>query len=243
MGDIPDKSPQYLINTIRESNEKSKAGSQRYLFAENEAIQSDFEFINCSCTEDCWCKKNGCIGHYRIREINFDRFLETYVHLWIPPKARDNVRESVLNDRTFNGRQRKAIPHLQWLMRNWADTLSKVRKHKKCGLCDNGIPTGYSANNLYQAKMWSQLFYDSLVPFDSKSRIRITRAGYTNPLRDFTQMNREIFIDLRQLASRNNLDVGGLRSLDKPWIVEQELASIRNGQPLSRVLDKMFYSS
>jgi len=69
MGDILDKSPQDIISTIRESNEKSKVGTQRYLFGENKAIQADFEFINCGCTEDCWCKKNGCTGHYRIREI------------------------------------------------------------------------------------------------------------------------------------------------------------------------------
>jgi len=242
MGDILDKSPQDIISTIRESNEKSKVGTQRYLFGENKAIQADFEFINCGCTEDCWCKKNGCTGHYRIREINFNQFLETYLLLWIPPNARDNVKKAVLNDRPFYGRQRNAIPYLQWLMFNWDETLSNVRKHMKCGLCDNGVPAGYLVENLYQAKMWSQLFYDSLVPFDSKSLHRIIRAGYTNPLKDFTQMNREIFIDLRQLASKNNLDVVRLRSLDKPWIVEPKLASIRNGQPLSRVLDKMFYN-
>jgi len=37
MGDIPDKSPEDLTSTIRESNEKSKTGSQQYLFWAEEA--------------------------------------------------------------------------------------------------------------------------------------------------------------------------------------------------------------
>lgn len=90
--------------------------------------------------------------------------------------------------------------------------------------------------------MWSQLFYDSAVPFDSKSCSKITQSGYTNPLKDFAKMNRELFTDLRLFASRNNMDVVELRNLDRPWSVSQELVSNKNGQPLSRVLDKIFYS-
>lgn len=242
MGDIAYKPLQDLRRTIRESNERSNTGTQQYLFWENKAIQSDYEFVECGCTEECWCRKNGCAGHYRIRDIGFDRFLDTYVHLWVPPKARNNLKSAVLEGRAFNGRQRNATPHLQWLMHNWGDTLYRVRNHKKCGLCDNGIPLGNIVHNLYQAKMWSQLFYDSLVPFDSKSCSRISQSGYTNPIRDFTRMNREIFADLRRLASRENLGVLELRDLDKPWTVAPDLVPVKNGQPLSRVLDKMFYS-
>jgi hypothetical protein len=242
MGYIRYKTVKELRETIKESNKDSISGSQRYVYWENKAIQSDYEFIDCECEDDCWCKRNGCIGHYRIREIEFDQFLNTYVHLWVPPKARNNVRDAIFYGISFNGRQRNAIPHLQWLMRNWNDTLKRVRKHSKCGLCDNGIPAGIFANNLYQAKMWSQLFYDSAVPFDSKSRSKITQSGYTNPLNDFTKMNRELFTDLRYSASRNNMDIVELRKLDRPWSIAQELVPIKNGQPLSRVLDKIFYS-
>jgi hypothetical protein len=41
--------------------------------------------------------------------------------------------------------------------------------------------------------MWSQLFYDSVVPFDSNSKREIKNAGYTDPRRDFLAMNRELF--------------------------------------------------
>ena len=242
MGYIRYKTVKELKETIKESNKDSISGSQRYVYWENKAIQSDYEFIDCKCTDGCWCKRNGCIGHYRIKEIDFDQFLNTYVHLWVPPKARTNVKDAVLYGISFNGRQRNAIPHLQWLMRNWDDTLKRARKNNKCGLCDNGIPMGIFINDLYQAKMWSQLFYDSAVPFDSKSRSKITQSGYTNPLKDFAKMNKELFTDLRLFASRNNMDVVELRNLDRPWSVSQELVSNKNGQPLSRVLDKIFYS-
>ena len=90
--------------------------------------------------------------------------------------------------------------------------------------------------------MWSQLFYDSLVPYDTGSRTRIIQSGYTNPARDYTRTNQELFEDLRKFASRNKLGVADLRGLDTPWEVATNLVPVENGQPLSRVLDKMFYS-
>jgi hypothetical protein len=242
MGNIRYKIVNELKETIDESNRHSASGSQKYVYWENKAIKSDYEFIDCECEDVCWCRENGCIGHYRIKKIDFDQFLNTYLHLWVPPKARNNVRNAVLYGSPFNGRQRNAIPYLQWLMQSWQDTLKRVQKHNKCGLCDNGIPEGIFAHNLYEAKMWSQLFYDSTVPFDSKSRLKITQAGYTNPLNDFTKMNKELFTDLKFFASRNNLNISELRQLDKPWSIAQELAPIECGQPFSRVLDKIFYS-
>ena len=79
MGNIPYKTIEELRRTIRESNKDSICGSQRYVYWENKAIQSDYEFIDCKCTDGCWCKRNGCIGHYRIKEIDFGQFLNTYV--------------------------------------------------------------------------------------------------------------------------------------------------------------------
>ena len=55
-------------------------------------------------------------------------------------------------------------------------------------------------------------------------------------------MNQELFEDLRRFASRNKLGVADLRGLDTPWEVATNLNPVGNGQPLSRVLDKMFYS-
>ena len=100
---------------------------QGYLFSENQAIQSNYELINCRCEDDCWCKRNGCVGHYRIREIDFDHFLNTYVRLWVPQNSRYNVKNAVLHSIPYNGRQRNAIPHLQWLKGKLNSFLEKCR--------------------------------------------------------------------------------------------------------------------
>lgn len=242
MGDIANIPIDVLRRKIEESNKRSAIGRQKYVLWENDAIRSDYEFISCECNSDCWCYKYGCTGHYRIRNMGFDHFLDTFVNLWIPPKARENVRNAVLWNDPFKGRQRNAVPILRELMDNWKKTLKKVRGHRKCGLCDEGVPLNISVNNLYQAKMWSQLFYDSLVPFDTASRKRMVQAGYINPIQSYQRMNQELFKDLRQLAQDSNLNVAGLRGLDTPWIVDHNLVPVENGQPLSRVLDKMFYS-
>jgi hypothetical protein len=242
MGDIAGWSQDEIKRIIRHSNDDSAAGSQRYVFWENKAIRDDYEFVPCECKSDCWCKRNGCTGHYRLKAISFHQFLDTYVHLWIPPSSRNNVNAAVLHSRPFNGRQRNAVPPLQSLRENWQDTLREARGYDKCGLCDSQIPLVIAVNNLYQAKMWSQLFYDSLVPFDTRSRHRIARAGYTDPIQNYMRMNRELFDDLKIMASRNDLDIADLRNLDTPWTAAQGMVVIPNGQPLSRVIDKMFYS-
>jgi hypothetical protein len=78
VGDICRWSPERIRQVIRESNQQSVKGSQKYVMWENSAIRTDYEFIECPCDESCWCKRNSCTGHYRIREIAFDQFLETY---------------------------------------------------------------------------------------------------------------------------------------------------------------------
>ena len=67
------------------------------------------------------------------------------------------------------------------------------------------------------------------------------KAGYTDPTRQFAAMNRELFGDLRLLAEFNGIGVGGLRDLDKPWEQSPCLSVVENGQPFSRIIDKMFY--
>ena len=241
MGDLPRWSLDQIRRVIRDSNKVSAQGSQKYVVWENRAIQSDYEFIACPCGDDCWCKRNACAGHYRLKEITFDEFLETYVALWIPPKDRENVKGAVLKRTSFNGRQKNAIKPLQWLRESWSSILDKVRGYNKCGLCDSTVPLVAHISNLYEAKMWSQLFYDSLVPFDTKSKTKIKRAHYPDPTNDFLAMNREMFRDLRKLSDTHGLGVPGIRQLDSPWMVVPQLREPVGGQPLSRVVDKIFY--
>jgi hypothetical protein len=203
-------------------------------------VQSDYEFFDCPCGSDCWCQQKGCTGHYRIKALTFHQFLGTYVKLWIPANARENIISAVLTGKPFEQRQRNAVPALQWLHQNWSSSLDKARANNQCGLCDPAISIDRSVNNLSEAKMWSQLFYDVLVPFDTESRKKIQRAGY--PTANFSIMNRQLFLDLRRLAELHGLGVQDVRRLDLPSAVVTCLSSPPSGQPLSRVLDKIFYS-
>ena len=241
MGNLSKWSPDVIRRKIAESNKRSAQGTQDYLGGENRAIHCDYAFMPCSCNESCWCRHNFCSGHYRIKEIPFDRFLGTYISLWIPPKARENIRLAVLFGTPFNGRQAGAIQPLQWLRKNWSSVLARVRSYDECGLCDTAPRGPSSVAGLYEAKMWSQLFYDSLIPFDTESRRQIKRAGYPDPEKSYKMMNKAMFRDLRMVSEKYRLDVDAIRQLDMP---EEELSQLRSspgGQPLSRVLDKLFY--
>ena len=241
-GRIHSRSADEIRQVIRDSNERSAQGRQKYVESEILALHSDYEFITCPCRDDCWCKRNACAGHYRLKDVTFDEFLKTYVNLWIPPRARENVKRAVLGGNPFNGRQRNAIKPLQRLRENWSSILDKVRGYDKCGLCDSTVPLVANVSNLYEGKMWSQLFYDSLVPFDTASRILIKRAGYPDPKRNFLAMNGQLFSDIRRLSEAYGLEVPGVRQLDSPYRLFPTLRVPAGGQPLSRVVDKIFYS-
>jgi hypothetical protein len=158
-----------------------------------------------------------------------------------------DLRDAVLSGTAFNGREKNAIGPLKWLQKNWPSVISEVRSYDKCGLCDpyvcpsDHVSNRYEVNNLYAGKMWSQLFYDSLVPFDWKSKARIKKAGYPDPTKAFFAMSRKLFHDLRRLSDVHRLEVPGIRQLDSPWMVVPRLRKPTGGQPLSRVLDKIFY--
>jgi hypothetical protein len=55
-------------------------------------------------------------------------------------------------------------------------------------------------------------------------------------------MNRELFRDLRRLSEEHGLGVPGIRQLDSPSMVAPHLPVPAGGQPLSRVVDKIFYA-
>lgn len=236
---ISDLSLDDIRRRIDQSNCDSHEAKARYVYWENRALHADYEFIDCPCEAGCWCRGMGCAGHYRIKKISFDQFLNTYVLLWIPKNSRNNIKSAVLEGQLFNGRQRNAVPVLQWLGKNWSASLARARDSESCGLCEPTVTIDRPISNLYEAKMWSQLFYDVLVPFDTASKREIKRAGYETA--DFSVMNKELFRDLRRLAEAHGLDVPAIRRLDSPF----SLPSVRplaGGQPLSRVIDKIFYS-
>ena len=110
-----------------------------------------------------------CTGHYRLKEITFERFLETYVNLWTPPSARKAVKSGVLEGTPVNRRYKNAIPALLELRRRWPSDLEVARSFRRCGLCDLAEPPIPRIGNLYEAKIWPQLFYDSVLPFDNAS--------------------------------------------------------------------------
>ena len=54
-------------------------------------------------------------------------------------------------------------------------------------------------------------------------------------------MNRELFADIRKLSDTHGLKIPDLRRLDTPGAVNPQLREPAGGQPLSRVVDKIFY--
>lgn len=144
--------------------------------------------------------------------------------------------------RRINGRQRGAVEPLKRIRANWASVLEAVRAHHGCGFSDVRAPlVPKQVSNIYEAKLWSQLLYDSVVPFDTRSRALIKRRGYSDPSKDFLGMNRELFDDAKIFATNHRLSVGGLRALDAPVLGFPEWKLPVGGQPLSRVIDKIFY--
>lgn len=131
---------------------------------------------------------------------------------------------------------------MKCLREDWFGILDRVRGYDKCGLCDSTVPAAPHVGNLYEAKIWSQLFYDSIVPFDGESKGKIIKPGYPRPAKDFLAMNKALFRDLRKVAEAYGLKVPQIRQLDSPGLDVPQLLPQPDGQPLSRVVDKIFYN-
>ena len=108
-GRISTLSPDEIRQRIRDSNEQSANRTAKYVSWEKCAVSNDYELIACHCREGCWCKRNACAGHYRVKEITFETFFATYVKLWIPANSRRNVTGAVLDGLSFKGRQKSAV--------------------------------------------------------------------------------------------------------------------------------------
>ena len=63
---ISSRSLNEIRRVITESNKMSAQGIQQYLVGENRAILSEYDFITCRCGDECWCKRNACVGHSRL---------------------------------------------------------------------------------------------------------------------------------------------------------------------------------
>jgi hypothetical protein len=229
---------------IERSNSFSASKRENYIREESNAIQTDYEFVACRCSEKCWCRRYGCEGHYCLKHIPFEQFLQTFVKLWVAVPGRNRVPDAVMNGTSIEDlpRLKNAAEPLRQLRQEWSTVLAQVRSNTRCGLCDSAAPELPAISGIYGAKMWSQLYYDSVVPFDSKSEKKIRGAGYPDPVSRFQTMNENLFRDLRLFAERNGLPIREIRNLDTPWAVSfGPPGKPPGGQPLSRVLDKLFY--
>ena len=178
VGYIADSLIENVRRVIADSNRASLERHARYVHCENRALHADYEFIACQCEDSCWCKRNACAGHYQLREMTFERFLETYVCLWTPPPAREAVKRAVSDGTPVNRRYKNAPPALWELRNKWPGVLAMVKSFTKCGLCDSAEPAIPHIGNLYEAKIWSQLFYDSVEEKDQRRWLPRSDKGF-----------------------------------------------------------------
>jgi hypothetical protein len=240
MGELANISLDKITEKIRTSNKESALGNQKYIYWENKAIIENYEFIPCECDDKCWCRQHSCTGHYRIKKMTFEKFIDIYVTLWTPPQVRDAVKAAVLKGLRFDGRQINAVKHLRRLQAKWDITIDEASRWVKCGLC-NILPKVPYIENLYEAKIISQLYYDVIIPFDTASRNRIISAGYDDPYLNYREMNRQIYADLNKTLDKMSMQEIRF-SIDMPWKAHTDIKFPKDGQPISRIIDKMFYS-
>ena len=250
-------------SVVSRSNQAAMQKIHKYPRYEGAFLTKYCTFQKSICHSSCFCKNVGCKGVWTLRsDLKFETFLSFFVDLWV--RGSDDFRHKV-QDSAFpvTGRMARRMANGIRLLRqikgrwsNWdgnGNSLpSLVSKVRHCYFCDDSfekmmpivriiIDISPDSTGMYTSKLISQLFYDIAIPFDTESRKRQGRCGYTPEFCGDGTMREQAKSWL--LANRKSID--DFRGLDDAptscWYSEDRERNKNIGTACSRVLDKLFY--
>lgn len=254
-----------LKNKIDLSNRASgHCNRNLYIIQEQASIDEVYEQYQCPCPGSCTCKHYGCERHWRLKSgLTFDQFCDAYLRMFVDRNLHGSILDALRHGRAIGGRARRPLPFLQAAKNSWGVWLHQARATAPTLVCDNWRPDFWVtlwANweaSVYWAKLWAMLLPDLAIPydFDSLKKIRSCTGGSPPQYSDMLEHLRKEVI---ALLSREKRSLAEFRMLDNPTLAglqfnHNKIRIKRQGfqyspsfapvdRPLSRVIDKCFYS-
>jgi len=259
---------QWMTERIGESNKQAAKNRNKYPIQEHATRTELWEYVDCTCDESCTCKKNlGCTGHWKLKKnVQFDDFMFGFLRMFVDRCDHLNVITAVDAGDPLNlrPRVRDAYTVLRNLKGEWKTLSEKSANYNKTLFCDGWFDRYFKEKfesfkimeSVYFAKQFCILLPDICVPYDTKSRDKMTRHLKIPRNANYFEFLYEVRVNFLSAFKKQGIRLPVIRALDSPGKdlpFDPRLISLRQpvqdygkdylpakGQ-ISLVLDKCYY--
>jgi len=259
---------EWMRERIDESNKQAAKNRNKYPIQEHATRTELWEFVDCTC-DDCTCKKHlGCASHWKLKKnVRFDDFMFGFIRMFVDRCDHLNLISAVDAGDPSNLRSRvkDAYTVLKNLKDNdWTLLSARSADFNKTLFCDDWYDDYFKEKfesfrikeSVYFAKQYCILLPDICVPYDTKSRDKMTSHLKIPRNADYYEFLSEVRSHFMSAFEKQGITIPAIRALDSPskyLPFDSRLISLRlptsasgmdydsgKGQ-ISLVLDKCYY--
>jgi hypothetical protein len=267
-------SEQWMKERIRQSNKQAAINRNKYPIQEQATRTELWEFVPCTCDDSCTCKKLGCMGHWKLKkDVKFENFMFGFLRMFVDRCEHLNLITAIDAEDPSNLRPRvkDAYTILQKLKKDeWPLLSAKSADCNKTLFCDDWFDSYFKEKfesfrikeSVYFAKQFCMLLPDICVPYDTKSRDKMTMHLKIPRNANYFEFLSEVRLAFMSAFEKQNISLPTIRAFDAPFEeipFDPRLISLRQpernywedyqhvkDQPvqgqISLVLDKCYYS-
>jgi len=260
---------QWMIERIGESNKQAAKNRNKYPIQEHATRTELWEYVNCTCDESCTCRKDlGCTGHWKLRKnVPFEDFMFGFLRMFVDRCEHLNLITAVDagNPSNLRSRVKDAYTVLSNLKGDeWKNLSAKSANYNKTLFCHEWVDDYFKdkfesfriKESVYFAKQFCILLPDICVPYDTKSRDKMTRHLEIPRNATYFEFLSEVRKKFMNKFEKQGIRLPAMRAFDNPvehLRFDPRLISLRQpaqdygkdylplkGQ-ISLILDKCYY--
>ena len=258
----------WMKGQIEKSNKQAAINRNKYPIQEQATQTELWEFVPCTCDESCTCNQLGCTGHWKLKKhIQFEDFMFGFLRTFIDRCEHLNLITAIDAGDPSNLRPR--VKDAYTVLRNlkggeWKLLSAKSADYNKTIFCDDWVDSYFKEKfesfkikeSVYFAKQFCILLPDICVPYDTKSRDKMTMHLKIPRNSDYFEFLSKVRSTFMSAFKKQGIQLSVIRSLDSPsndLTFDPRLISLRQpdrdygkdylpdkGQ-ISLVLDKCYY--
>lgn len=259
----------WMIERIGESNKQAAKNRNKYPIQEHATRTELWEYVRGTCNESCICRqKLGCTGHWKLKKnVQFDDFMFGFLRMFVDRCDHLNLIAAVDagNPSSLRSRVKDAYKVLSNLKGDeWKNLSAKSANNNKTLFCDDWFDDYFKdkfesfriKESVYFAKQFCILLPDICVPYDTKSRDKMTRHLKIPRNAYYFEFLSEVRKKFMDAFEKQGITIPAIRAFDAPGKdlrFDPRLISLRQPTPvsgkdydsgkgqISLVLDKCYY--
>jgi len=214
---------------IQESNEQAVINRNKYPIQEQATRTELWEFVPCTCDDSCSCKQLGCTGHWKLKkDIQFEDFMFGFLRMFVDRSEHLNLITAIEADDPSNLRPRvkDAYTVLHKLKEvDWHILSTKSADYNKTLFCDHWCNSYFQEKfesfkineSVYYAKLFCILLPDICVPYDTKSRDKMTKILKIPRNANYFEFLSKVQSTFMSEFKKQEIKLPVIRSFDSPF--------------------------